>query len=226
MLLIATHWGIVSRLATLTLRERKKERTRATITRVALELFARDGFTATTITDIAQAAEVSPRTVSTYFSSKEGIVFDVYEAAIDRFAGFMADRSVEARTLDVLRTWLLAEHEVQGGATRGLVRPGDDDEVDFPRLREAAIASDVELWGLQRRYMRPMSRLVAAGVARDLGEDPESLRVQLASEAVVNSLLALNAHAARRGTAATDQLDTILDFLRGGLAAFQNQDSA
>ena len=60
------------------LRERKKERTRATITRVALELFARDGFAATTLSAIADAAEVSPRTVSTYFPSKEGIVFAAY----------------------------------------------------------------------------------------------------------------------------------------------------
>ena len=60
------------------LRARKKERTRATITRVSLELFARDGFAATTLSAIAEAAEVSPRTVSTYFPSKEGIVFAAY----------------------------------------------------------------------------------------------------------------------------------------------------
>src|SRR5918995_3287897 len=102
-------------------RERKKDRTRATITRVALELFARDGFHATTIPAIAEAADVAPRTVSTYFPSKEGIVFDVYEAAIERFAARLAHRPAGQPVHDVLREWVVSEDEQQQGPTRGLV---------------------------------------------------------------------------------------------------------
>src|SRR5688572_14926771 len=51
--------GTIRTVSSSSLRERKKDRTRATITRVALELFARDGFHATTINDIAEAAEVA-----------------------------------------------------------------------------------------------------------------------------------------------------------------------
>lgn len=209
-------------MATSSLRERKKERTRATITRVALELFARDGFAATTIPAIAEAAEVSPRTVSTYFPSKEGIVFDVYQAAIDRFAHKLESRAVDEPILDVLGDWLREEQTVQDGPDAGLVNRDPDSDVDFPRLREAAIASDVDLWGLQRRYMRPLARLVACGLAQDLGHEPESLPAQLVSESVVIALLAINAHAARNGTATTEELDVALDFLRAGLRAFEN----
>jgi AcrR family transcriptional regulator len=208
-------------VASSSLRERKKERTRATITRVALELFARDGYAATTISDIAEAAEVSPRTVSTYFPSKEGIVFDVYQVAIDRFAQRLKAREPGEPTLDVLRAWLREEERVQAGAEAGLVHTDSDDQVDFPRLREAAIADDVDLWGLQRRYMRPMKRLVAAGIAQDLGLPDESLPAQLFSEAVVSALLAVNAHAARDRVAATQAFDTALDFLRTGVSAFE-----
>jgi AcrR family transcriptional regulator len=203
------------------LRERKKERTRATITRVALELFARDGFAATTIPAIAEAAEVSPRTVSTYFPSKEGIVFDVYQAAIDRFARRLAGRSAGERTFDVLRAWLRDEQTIQRGPDAGLVHPGAEEDGDFPRLREAAIASDEDLWGLQRRHMRPMKRHVARGIAQDLDQQPDSLQAQLIAEAVVSALLAVNAHGARDRIAATEAFETALAFLRGGLSAFE-----
>lgn len=206
-------------MATSSLRERKKERTRATITRVALELFARDGFAATTIADIAEAAEVSPRTISTYFPSKEGIVFDVYQTAIDRFRNRLEGRSADQPTLMVLRAWLQDEELIQLGPDAGLVHSGA--EGDFPRLREAAIASDLDLWGLQRRYMRPMKRHIAAGIAADLGEPPDSLQAQLVGETVVSALLAVNAHAARNQIAATEAFDPALDFLQAGLSAFE-----
>jgi AcrR family transcriptional regulator len=203
------------------LRERKKERTRATITRVALELFARDGFASTTIPDIAEAAEVSPRTVSTYFPSKELIVFDVYQAGIDRFAQRLKARADGEDTLDVLRAWLYEEEQLQSGPDAGLVRPHAVDDVDFPRLREAAIAADLDLWGLQRRYMRPFKWLVADGVAADLDVPSESLPAQLVAEAVVSALLAANAQAARDQVAATQAFDTALEFLRTGVSAFE-----
>ncbi len=58
------------------LRERKKQRTRAAIQKEALRLFLKEGFAATTIEDIAEAAEISPSTFFNYFPSKEAVVFE------------------------------------------------------------------------------------------------------------------------------------------------------
>lgn len=57
------------------LRERKKLKTRALIQAEAMRLFLEKGFEATTIEEIAEAAEISPSTFFNYFPSKEDVVF-------------------------------------------------------------------------------------------------------------------------------------------------------
>ena len=57
------------------LRERKKLKARRELERVALELFRGKGFEQTTIREIADAADMSPRTFFRYFSSKEEVIF-------------------------------------------------------------------------------------------------------------------------------------------------------
>lgn len=56
------------------LRDRKKARRRDEIVSAARDLFARQGIDATTMADIAAAAEVSAPTVFNYFGSKDGIL--------------------------------------------------------------------------------------------------------------------------------------------------------
>jgi AcrR family transcriptional regulator len=62
------------------LRERKKQKTKAAIQRAALRLFKKRGYDATTIEDIAEAAEISPSTFFNYFPTKEDVViYDEYD---------------------------------------------------------------------------------------------------------------------------------------------------
>lgn len=68
------------------LREHKKQLTRARIVDAALELLDRQGYAHTTVEKIAEAAHVSPRTVSHYFPSKDHLLLapvDDYLDAVD-----------------------------------------------------------------------------------------------------------------------------------------------
>lgn len=67
----------------LSLRERKKQRTREAIRREAYRLFREQGYDATTVDQIAAAAEISPSTFFRYFPTKEEVVLtDEYDPII------------------------------------------------------------------------------------------------------------------------------------------------
>jgi AcrR family transcriptional regulator len=63
------------------LRQRKLHETRERLTRAAMALFLERGFEATTIDDIATAADVSRRSFFHYFASKEDVVAAWQEGA-------------------------------------------------------------------------------------------------------------------------------------------------
>jgi AcrR family transcriptional regulator len=84
-------------------RERKKQRTRDTIIKVALELFAERGYEQTTIAEIARAAEVSPRTIFAYFPSRGDIFFCDEPEMQERFSQALEHRAEGVTALDALR---------------------------------------------------------------------------------------------------------------------------
>ncbi|CAN5551178.1 hypothetical protein BH11ACT7_BH11ACT7_41560 [soil metagenome] len=77
------------------LRERKKLRTRCTLIDVAAELCLRQGYDNTTVEQIAASAEVSPRTFSRYFPTKEAvigaIISDVAQSVAEELAAQPSD---------------------------------------------------------------------------------------------------------------------------------------
>jgi AcrR family transcriptional regulator len=65
------------------LRERKKAKTRAAIQRHALRLFREQGYGATTVDQIAAAAEISPSTFFRYFPTKEAtVLYDPFDPVL------------------------------------------------------------------------------------------------------------------------------------------------
>ena len=74
------------------LRQRKRQQTRERLTRVAMALFLDRGFEATTLDDIAAAADVSRRSFFHYFGSKEDVVFAWQEDSIAALIAAIAAR--------------------------------------------------------------------------------------------------------------------------------------
>jgi AcrR family transcriptional regulator len=85
------------------LRERKKERTRQALIDAAFELFQRNGFDATTVEEIADAVEVSPRTFFRYFASKEEVALTLQDDMKTTIIAALAERPPDEPVMTAIR---------------------------------------------------------------------------------------------------------------------------
>lgn len=69
---------------------RRPSTTRASISRIALSLFAAKGFDETSVEEIAASAGISRRTLFRYFPSKNDIPWGDFDAELTRMRGFLA----------------------------------------------------------------------------------------------------------------------------------------
>ena len=67
-------------------RQRRRAETRERIFRAALGLFAEHGFTATTVEEITEAADVGKGTFFNYFRNKEDVLSTLAEVQLDKYA--------------------------------------------------------------------------------------------------------------------------------------------
>jgi AcrR family transcriptional regulator len=144
------------------LRERKKSRTRFAIQQEALRLFGEQGYGATTVEQIAEAAEVSPSTVFRYFPTKDALVLtDDYDPVmVERFRA----QPAELRTIPAFRA-----------AFRETFTDLPQDQVQAADERNALILSVPELRAAFAEFMvtsmRQMADLVAERAGRSPGDD-------------------------------------------------------
>jgi AcrR family transcriptional regulator len=198
------------------LRERKKQRTREQIIEAAMGLFAERGYHATTIADIAAAAEVAPRTFFSYFPSKEAVVFHNVDRDMDALAVALRDRLPGESAFDALRRWIDAMFDEWMA------------EGDQAVLRKRLCREDEGLANFHGGVMARISELLLEAIADDLGEPPDALRPRLVAAAAVAALTSLEGsfddEAAPAGKAeALAVLDDAIVFLRGGIEALQDK---
>jgi AcrR family transcriptional regulator len=105
------------------LRGRKRAETHARIQSEAMRLFFERGFEATTLDEIAAAADVSRRTLFHYFTSKEDIVFSTKADFPNLIAEAIGRRPVDEPLLDMVENALVdLAMRYQSAEARNLAR--------------------------------------------------------------------------------------------------------
>jgi AcrR family transcriptional regulator len=160
------------------LRERKKARTRASLREHALRLFREQGYQATTVEQIAAAAEVSPSTFFRYFPTKEDVVLqdDMDTRLVEAFANQPADLApipaIRAALREAWRSFTPAEWEQ--------IREGGRLSMEVPEIRA--------------RTMNEFSRLInaiAEAIAGRTGRCSDDLRVRVLAGAVIGVMMSV-----------------------------------
>lgn len=159
------------------LRERKKLKTRHAIRRAALTLFAQHGYSDTTVEQIAEAADISPRTFYRYFNVKEAVLLN--DEQIEPIVEAFAKAPVE---LSIVAAYRHAIAEVFGEMT--------DDERESAATAQRLMYQVPEARGLlYTEYVRLLAMITEAMVNRpDAPPDPASRRV--IAGAIVGVLIA------------------------------------
>jgi AcrR family transcriptional regulator len=197
------------------LRERKKQRTREAIVDNALRLFDERGFDQTTIADIAEAADIAPRTFFGYFPSKEDVVFADFPVYFDALAARLRDRTEAETAIDAMRAWIA-----------GLLEEMDLTD-DRERCRKRLIGESEALAAHNRALMGRVEELLVENIAKDLGDRPDDLRPHMIASAVTGTLAALDLKGVDEADApptkeeALAMVDDALTFLQGGLEALR-----
>jgi AcrR family transcriptional regulator len=125
------------------LRERKRERTRQALVDAALELFERYGYEETTVAEIAAKAEVGTRTFFNYFPTKEDLLFPEHDLRVQTTLAAIENRTPDETPAEVL----LRALQEAGGADSDLVS-----RLGALRLRLARIVPAVRARGLQGQF--------------------------------------------------------------------------
>lgn len=164
--------------------ERRKRRTRQAIQTAALELFAERGYRETTISDIAERADVAPRTVTVHFPAKEELLFDAEPFTLESLSERLAARLPHESALEALRAWMattMKEAETS-------VSEHDQRFWERRALRAHIIDSEPELRGRARASYYPFERVLAGAIGEDLSKSGNSLIPRLAAFSAVAGL--------------------------------------
>jgi AcrR family transcriptional regulator len=187
------------------LRERKKARTRRAIRDHAMRLFTEQGFAATTVEQIAEAAEVSPSTFFRYFPTKEDVVLadDIDPIAFESFQ----NQPAAMTPLEALRATL---SDVFSNLSA--------DDWELERVRQQLIASVPELRAAVLLRLSESLELFAEQVGKRVGRDPSDFEVRNFAGVVLGTALTGFTEALERPmTTYLETIDRALEHLQQGL---------
>ncbi|HVD14650.1 MAG TPA: TetR family transcriptional regulator [Actinomycetota bacterium] len=199
-------------MESMNLRARKKLLVRDVIEQIALGLFDRRGYDATTVEEIAADVGISPRTFFRYFPSKEDVVFAHHADALARLRNVLDERlRTGGSVIAAVRAAVLALRE-----------DADRRELEAARLRVIRVTPALTA----RRYALSVEyeAAIAAAITPALGDDQGAwMRAMLVAGAAMGAMRAASLIAATSGgPAAAAVLDDAFDLLERSAAGLSS----
>jgi AcrR family transcriptional regulator len=195
------------------LRERKKAKTRAAIREHALRLFDEQGYAATTVDQIAEAADVSPSTFFRYFPTKEDVVLaDDYDPLVIE--------AVRAQPADV------PPIEAVRRALREVFQRVSPEEWQRERARQRMYLAVPELRARAIQQYADSVTMVADVLTERTGLPPGHFGARVMAGAIIGASLAAlpDGIGSLLDEVDLERLDRALELLGGGLPLNPDED--
>ena len=163
------------------LRERKKAKTRAALIEASQRLFARQGYTGTTLEDISAEVDVTTQTLLRYFDSKAQLALAPLAAHLEEIERFLLD---ENRSVDTFSAWRLYLQLEAEEATN----PSESTTATYVanlRAYDAWVDKDPLLVASLSGVERELQEVLATALARDAGVGSDDLHPTLVAALLV-----------------------------------------
>jgi AcrR family transcriptional regulator len=167
-----------------------------------MRLFAERGYDATTIADVAAAADVAPRTVTMYFPSKQDIAMARFGAMVDSLTSALCDRAPGESVTEVISRWLRTD--------------GQCADRDLKELQQRMFAANPELNALRNALMAEPIAKGAELLAKDTGTAPGDPGPRIA--AVTAGAVVLQLSEIPPGPQRDEAITAAMRFLDAGIA--------
>jgi AcrR family transcriptional regulator len=161
------------------LRQRKRQQTRERLTQVAMALFLERGFEATTLDDIAAAADISRRSFFHYFASKEDVVSAWQEESTAALIAAVATRPADESMLTAAENAIFAMvRQLKPGEAMAMAQLKRDnpalqarDQVKYEKLERALAEALSNRAGHKTEKLQArLVAMIATGAMRIGGE--------------------------------------------------------
>jgi len=163
------------------LRERKKAKTRAALIEASQRLFARQGYTGTTLEDISAEVDVTTPTLLRYFDSKAQLALAPLAGHLEEIERFLQDENRSVDTLSAWRVYLQLEAEEA-------TNPSESTTATYVanlRAYDAWVDKDPLLVAGLSSVERELQEILAAALARDAGVGSDDLHSTLVAALLV-----------------------------------------
>ncbi len=163
------------------LRERKKAKTRAALIEASQRLFARRGYTGTTLEDISAEVDITTQTLLRYFDSKAQLALAPLAGHLEEIERFLQDENRTVDTLSAWRRYLQLEAE-------DATNPSESTTATYVanlRAYDAWLDKDPLLVASLSGVERELQEILATALARDAGVGSNDLHSTLVAALLV-----------------------------------------
>ncbi|EME22646.1 TetR/AcrR family transcriptional regulator [Rhodococcus triatomae] len=198
---------------------RKRQATTTAIQEAALDLFAEKGYEKTTLKEIADRADIAPRTLTHHFPAKHDLLFAMDPWTLDSLEAKLAIRDELKSVFDVVRSWYLENM---------LLATGREGEETFWRrrcLRAHIIRNSHYLQGFATASFSEFEELIASSLALSYSMKKDALPSRLAAVAIMGGLREIHYYSAEAislGTPIEPMINEVFDFAKAGLESLRS----